>query len=295
MPEGSVDDGRNAAPSPRARPRSDGAEARVAGPAAMKRPPFVLAIGGLDPSCGAGIVADARTLERLEVMPLAVATAVTVQSGGGVRATHPVPVPQVTAQLRELLRAFPASAIKIGQVPSAACAAALAATLRPLTARVPLVLDPVLRASGGGELAGPAAARAILARLLPLAAVVTVNLDEAAVLTGMAVRDVDGMSAAARRLSSRTTGAIVIKGGHLRGQPLDMLLHEGCERIFRGTRLRGSMHGTGCAFASAMAAALARGMSVEAALVGARKHVRELLTHAVTAGGARLRAPRRVR
>ncbi|HYC57713.1 MAG TPA: hydroxymethylpyrimidine/phosphomethylpyrimidine kinase [Candidatus Binatia bacterium] len=259
----------------------------------MNRPsaPCVLAIGGMDPSCGAGILADVRTLDAFGVVPLAVTTAITVQAGKGVRAVHPVAAARVRAQLMELLGTFALAAVKVGQVPGPACARMLAEVLEHRAGHAPLVLDPVLRASGGGRLASPAAARAIVRHLVPRAALVTVNLDEAEALTGLRVRTADAMSVAARAIAAHGAAAVVIKGGHLRGPPLDLLLHRGRERRLGGKRLRGSMHGTGCAFASAAAASLACGASMEEAVAAARDHVRALLAAAVDSRGVRLRPP----
>src|SRR5262245_24620081 len=139
----------------------------------MKRPPLVVAIAGFDPSCGAGLVADARSIEAMGALPLAVATAITVQSGSGVRASKALAPAEVTAQLDELLRRLPVAAVKIGQVPNAAVARAIGERLAK--AKLPLVLDPVLTASGGGRLAAPGTAKAIVSHLLPLATLVTVN------------------------------------------------------------------------------------------------------------------------
>ena len=130
-----------------------------------KRPPLVVAIGGFDPSCGAGVVADSRSIEAMGALPLAVVTAITVQSGGGLRSFTALPAARVAAQLDELLAKLPVAAIKIGQVPSAAVARMLAR--RAHEAALPLVLDPVLAASGGGSLVSRGAPAAIVASLLP--------------------------------------------------------------------------------------------------------------------------------
>lgn len=255
-------------------------------------PPFVVAIGGLDPSCGAGIVADARSIEAMGAMPLVVATSLTVQSGSGVRGFSPVAAGQVLAQLDELLANLPIATVKIGQVPTAEVAEALAKRLAE--AGPPVVLDPVLRASGGGDLADEEACRAILRLLLPLARLVTVNLDEASVFTGRRVKDLDGMEQAAEELAGHGAGAVLVKGGHLEGDPTD-LLRDGREvTVLRANRIEGSVHGSGCALASAVAARLACGDDLATAVATARDHVRELIAHAVVVGAARLR-PRTTR
>lgn len=251
--------------------------------------PFVLAIGGLDPCCGAGLGADVRTLEHYRTLPLVVATALTVQAGAGVKAVDATSAAGIDAQLVELLAHFPIAAVKIGQVPTAAAARLLGRRLKGVAA--PLVLDPVLRASGGGRLAASGARESIAEVLLPLATLLTVNLDEAKALTGLRIADLDGMRRAAQALGARGAAAVLVKGGHLDGDPVDVLWQRGRLRDFRGRRLAGSMHGTGCALASAAAALLARGATVEEAVLEARAHVRALLRSAVTIGKVRLRAP----
>jgi len=255
-----------------------------------RRAPTVVAIGGFDPSCGAGVVADARSIEAMGALPLAVVTAITVQSGSGVRSSSPLPPKRVLAQLDELIARLPVSAVKIGQVPTAALARALARRLED--AALPVVLDPVLRASGGGALVARGGIEAIAKWLLPVATLVTVNLAEASVFTGRRVTSVAGMRRAAAELAVRGAEAVLVKGGHLEGDPVDLLLAGGKEVLLRSRRLSHSMHGTGCALASAAAARLACGDDPEAAVRAARDHVRGLIRGSLAVGRARLRAPR---
>lgn len=254
------------------------------------RPVFVVAIGGFDPSCGAGVVADARSIEAMGALPLAVVTAVTVQSGAGLRQSSPVPTVRVLAQLDELLAAFPVAAVKIGQVPTAATARALGQRLGRLG--VPAVLDPVLAASGGGDLAGEGVASVLFSSLVPQAALVTVNLAEAGAFCGRPVNSIARMREAAAEIEGCGAAAVLVKGGHLRGDPVDVLRENGRDRLLRSRRIRGGgMHGTGCALASAAAARLAQACSVQAAVRDARRHVRSLLAGAVHCGRRGLRAP----
>jgi hydroxymethylpyrimidine kinase/phosphomethylpyrimidine kinase len=255
-----------------------------------KPAPFVLAIAGFDPSCGAGLVADARSIEAMGALPLAVATAITVQSGSGVRASKALPPAQVSAQLDELLRSLPVAAVKIGQVPNAVLARAIARRLA--AARLPVVLDPVLVASGGGRLAAAGTMKAIASSLVPLASLVTVNLAEASSLTGRRVTNLAAMRAAAAAIEAMGAGAVLVKGGHLRGDPVDVLRQDGREQTLEGRRIAGSMHGTGCALASAAAARIGCGDDVDVAVKKARDHVRNLIRGAVPAGKGRLRGGR---
>ena len=176
-----------------------------------------------------------------------VATAITVQSGTGLRASWALPAARVAAQLDELLANLPVRAAKLGQVPGERIAAMLGRRLA--RAGIPVVVDPVLRASGGGTLAAAKAARAIARSLFPVATLVTVNLDEASFFAGIPVRDVAGMRRAAGRILDLGACAVLVKGGHLAGAPVDLLCTGSREVAWRGRRLRGSLHGTGCALA----------------------------------------------
>lgn len=252
-------------------------------------PPAVVAIGGFDPSCGAGVVADARSIEAMGALPLAVVTALTVQSGRGVRGFRAVPSPRVMEQLDELLDHLPVAVVKIGQVPTAAMARALVRRLAGTG--LPLVLDPVLRASGGGSLVAPGEGRRTAEALAAVASLVTVNLDEASVLAGRRVTNLAGMREAARGIAGLGAAAVLVKGGHLRGEPVDLLLRDGAFVEMKSHRVPGSMHGTGCALASAVAARLAAGDDLDAAVRRARDHVLSLLRGVTTLGRARLRPP----
>lgn len=252
--------------------------------------PVVVAIGGFDPSCGAGVVADARSIEAMGALPMAVVTAFTIQSGTGLRGYAPVRAGAVVEALDEIWSAVPVAAVKLGQLPTAGVVAALARRFAAAPT-VPVVLDPVGRASGGGALVSPAAAAASKRRLLPIAALVTVNLAEAGAIVGRRVASVDAMRRAAAEIEALGSRAVLVKGGHLAGDPVDVLRAGGREKVLRARRLRGSMHGTGCALAAAAAARIACGDSVEDAVAAARGHVRELVASCVAAGRARLRRP----
>ena len=250
--------------------------------------PFVLAIGGLDPSCGAGIAADVRSIDAMGAMPLAVATALTVQSGTGVRRSTRVSADLVLAQLDELMTHLPVHAIKLGQIPSASLARRVAARLADID--VPIVVDPVMRATGGGRLADDAAIAASRRFLVPLATLLTVNLREASVLTGRRVTTVSSMRVAGTSLRAMGAGAVLVKGGHLEGDPIDVLVRDGRTSEIASRRVAASMHGTGCALASAAAARLAHGDSIDVAVRRAREHVRRLLATAQKTGRTTFRS-----
>jgi hydroxymethylpyrimidine/phosphomethylpyrimidine kinase len=258
---------------------------------AQRRPkvPVVAVVAGCDPTGGAGIVADVRSLEALGVYPAAIVTAVTVQDGARVMEVSAVAPELVRRQLECVLDNLPVRVVKCGMLARPATTAAVAAAVG--RREVALVLDPVLRASGGEALASRGMLEAMRTGLVPLATVVTANLDEAARLTGLSVANEEEMVAAGRRLLALGARAAVVKGGHLAGEPVDVLCHGRRVVRYPGGRIgQVAMHGSGCAFASALAAGLARGRPIAGAVEYARAHVRDLISRSwSTQRGARLR------
>lgn len=240
--------------------------------------PRVLVAAGLDPSGGAGLVADLAALTAVGASGWAVATALTAQGARGARGFEPVGEPMLLAQIDALLagRERP-RALKTGMLGTARIARALAArfSARDL-ARVPLVVDPVLVASSGaslfdGEGTAPGAA---LAPLLLRARLVTPNLPELRALTGLDVATDDEAIAASRSLPCR---AVLVKGGHRDGAPVDLLVEGRRVTRFTGRRRAGSARGTGCRLASAIAGLLARGATLDEAVRRAKRVVERYL------------------
>jgi hydroxymethylpyrimidine kinase/phosphomethylpyrimidine kinase len=259
---------------------------------ARRRVPTVLVVAGSDPTGGAGLQADLKTLEWFGVASAAAVSAITIQTATRVRASHPVPAPTLQAQLAAVAASISPRVIKCGLLASAANVEVVA----DFTARrrhCALVVDPVTAASGrGARLSRKDLAQALVERLFPLASVVTVNLPEASNLCGARVTDEAAMADAARAIADMGPHAVVIKGGHLRGPPVDVLYCGGRLRRFPGVRAPATMHGTGCAFASALAAGLALGFGVARAVEDAGAHVRALIAASQrTRDGGRLRAP----
>jgi len=255
-------------------------------------PPFVLAVGGSDPTAGAGVEADVRTLESLGVGSAVAITAIAVQDGVRVRSVRALAPKLVAEQMEAAFDAVPVAMVKCGMLARPAIVAAVAQVVGERG--VPLVLDPVLRASGGEALGSPALARALAERLVPLARVVTPNLAEASAIVSFPVDDVASMENAARAIVGLGARAAVVKGGHLAGTCVDVLADGRRITRFSARRIEGDMHGTGCAFAAALAAGLARGLPLHRSVEMARDHVRTLLRQALRMPrGARLRAPRR--
>jgi len=252
----------------------------------------VLAVGGSDPTAGAGIAADIRTIESFGVQPTAVVTAVTVQTARRVSTVQPVSTALVRDQLYAVLDSTAVDVVKIGMLPTAAAATTVARVLDLY--EVAVVLDPVMRPTKGRALGAPGVGKRLVRDLFPLATCVTANLREAAVLTGRRVRTLAEMQTAARALVALGARTAIVKGGHLEGDALDVVWDGRRMRVLSGARIGGGpMHGTGCAYASAVAALMARGFSLASAAAGAKRHVRVLIRSAVDAPtGGRLRAPR---
>ncbi len=241
-----------------------------------EKPPIVLTIAGFDPSSGAGVTADIKTIAAHGCYGVACITAITVQSTAGVRRVAPLDPALVTESLEELESDVDIAAVRIGMLGSGKVAKAVAdflAASRSRKARLKnVVLDPILKSSSGADLLDSSGTRILIERLIPLADIVTPNVDEAGALTGLKVTELDDMKAACARLHELGAPAVVITGGHLE-KAIDLLsftTKRGVEQeVFRAERQRSnSTHGTGCAFATAMACHLAldRGLA-EAALL----------------------------
>ena len=242
-------------------------------------PPCVLAIAGSDSAGGAGIQADLKTMLALGVHGMSVVCAVTAQNSVGVQGYWEVPPDAVRAQLTSVLSDIAVHAVKTGMLASAAIVETVSAMLAGLPA--PVVVDPVAVSKHGDSLLSAGTLEAVRAQLLPLATVLTPNLLEAELLPGNTISDEAGMRKAAVALSALGPRWILVKGGHLPGNPVD-LLFDGSEMIrFPGQRIASRhTHGTGCTLASAIASFLAQGMDVPAAVAAARDYV----TGAIGAG-----------
>jgi hydroxymethylpyrimidine/phosphomethylpyrimidine kinase len=261
-------------------------------------PPRVLAIAGSDSGGGAGIQADLKTMLALGVHGMTVICAVTAQNSVGVQGYWELPPEAVKAQLDSVLSDIGAQAIKTGMLASPALVATVCDGLAEVAA--PVVVDPVAVSKHGDSLLAAGTLEAVRDRLLPLATVVTPNLLEAELLTGTTIADERQMLAAAAMINAMGPQWVLVKGGHLPGNPVD-LLFDG-ERVIRfpGDRIESvHTHGTGCTLASAIASRLALGDDVPTAVRAAKAYV----TGAIAAGfplgagigpvdhGWRLRAP----
>ncbi|RWB55099.1 hydroxymethylpyrimidine/phosphomethylpyrimidine kinase [Mesorhizobium sp.] len=232
---------------------------------ALNRDPHVLVVGGSDSSGGAGIARDIETISSIGLRSCVAVTAVTVQTHQSVTAVHHMQPGLVADQMRAALRANKVSAIKIGMLSTGRVIAAVATVLGE-NPRIPTVLDPVLASTSGRQLLEPGAIGVLKRDLMPLCRLVTPNLIELAILTGsdLAADDEDALRQG-RRLLADGSQAVLIKGGHAAGpRSTDILLNSGQEPIrFDMPRLAGSMRGTGCMLASAIAAHLAGAKPLE--------------------------------
>src|SRR5579871_1125008 len=207
-------------------------------------PPRVLAIAGSDSGGGAGIQADLKTMLALGVHGMTVICAVTAQNSLGVQGYWELPVPAVLAQLDSVLGDIGTQAIKTGMLASAPIVRAVAGRLSGVDA--PLVIDPVAVSKHGDSLLSDGALDALTADLLPLATVITPNLFEAQLLTGITITDEQDMIAAARKLAARGPRWVLVKGGHLPGNPVDLLYGDGQVERYPGQRIDSAhTHGTG--------------------------------------------------
>ncbi len=249
--------------------------------------PRVLAIAGTDPSGGAGLQADIKTITALGGYAQGAITALLAQNTLGVQSVVKVSERFVADQIRVCLDDIGVDAIKIGMLHRAAVIERVAEALSGLPDGVPIVLDPVMVAKSGHRLLDPEAEAALADRMLPRAAVLTPNAPEAAVLTGQAIENEDDMRRAGDRLLRTGAGAVLMKGGHLDGpEVLDLLMTRDETTEFRHPRLTTrSTHGTGCTLSAALATALASGHDLRAAAATAVRYVHEALRTAPGFGG----------
>lgn len=246
--------------------------------------PVVLSIAGFDPSSGAGITADIKTIAAHKCYGISCITALTVQSTRGVLRMDPVEGRIITETVEELAIDFDIAAVKIGMVGSAEGGRAVAAFLRRNRPRH-VVLDPILKSSSGAEMISKDGLEFLKERLLPLARVVTPNIAEAAVLTGLDVNNVEQMNDAALRLQRMGAEGVIITGGHL-DPPLDLVVQKGhAAVILEGKKISSpSTHGTGCAFSTSVACNLAKGKSLLQAARAAKKYVETALLKPISLG-----------
>jgi hydroxymethylpyrimidine/phosphomethylpyrimidine kinase len=261
-----------------------------------EKPPVVLTIAGFDPSSGAGVTADIKTIAAHSCYGVGCITALTVQSTRGVKRVEACDPDLITETLEELAADLDIGAVHIGMLGSGKVVRAVADFLSPSRQSASrgkrtgnaslsnIVLDPILKSSSGTDLLDPSGMRLLIERLVPLADVVTPNVDEAFAITGINIRELEEMKSAAAKLHELGAPAVVVTGGHL-DKAIDLLsftTKRGIEQeVFKAERQRSnSTHGTGCAFATAMACHLALDRGLAEATLLAKTYV----TSAISSG-----------
>ncbi|MBI4894003.1 MAG: bifunctional hydroxymethylpyrimidine kinase/phosphomethylpyrimidine kinase [Acidobacteria bacterium] len=240
----------------------------------MKR--VALTIAGSDPSGGAGIQADLKTFHQFGVYGEAAITLLTVQNTRNVFAVRCLDPELVAAQVRATVEDIPPNAAKTGALGEPAIVEAVAELAAGF--EFPLVVDPVMISKHGAPLIAEEARRALAEKLLPRAALVTPNLHEAAALAGIEVDSRESMKEAARRIQGATGAAVLVKGGHLEGDAVDVLLVGGEFHEYRSERVETvHTHGTGCTTSAAITAALALGCELPEAVARAKRFITEAI------------------
>lgn len=248
----------------------------------------VLVVAGSDSGGGAGIQADIKTITAHRAFAATAVTALTAQSTLGVFGVYPVPAAFVAQQMEVVLDDIGADIVKTGMLPDEEIIGAVARVVTARRERPALVVDPVMVAKGGARLMSGPAEAAIVRDLLPLAKLVTPNVPEAEALTGLAIRTEGDLVAAGEALVSMGARAALVKGGHLDGpEVVDALVRPGTAPLLvRHARLTTRhTHGTGCTLASAIAALLARGVMLDAAVTRAIDYVTRAIQAAPGLGG----------
>lgn len=242
--------------------------------------PTALAIAPSDSGGGTGVQADLKTFAALDVYGTCAVTAVAAQNTIGISVLQPLGADIVTSQIEAVAEDFAIDAVKTGLLPTAAIVEAVAAAIEALELPF-VVVDPVMVARTGLPAVDDLAVAALKTELLPRAYVVTPNIPEAQALTGLTVSNLDTAREAARRILALGPSAVVIKGGRLRGDSVVDLLFDGRD-FFELTAPRvgrGPVQGTGCTFSAAVAAGLAQGLALQAAVRGAKEFVEGALRH----------------
>ena len=244
----------------------------------------VLSIAGTDPTGGAGIQTDLKTFEAHGVYGMAVISAVVAQNTFHVTGMQAVPADLVGRQIDCVFEDIRPDAVKIGMVSSQELIRVIAQKLRQYGAKH-IVVDPVMVATSGSKLLRDDAVQALTEKLLPMAEVVTPNIPEAEILSGMKITDAAGMEAAAQRISEKYHCAVLCKGGHQINDADDLLWRNGCGKWFRGRRIDNpNTHGTGCTLSSAIASNLAKGYDLDASVERAKAYISGCLSAMLNLG-----------
>ncbi len=242
-----------------------------------------LTIAGFDPLGGAGVQADLKVMHHFGIYGLSVITALTAQDSGGVKNIKPVDGEFVKKQIAVLLNDIKPAATKTGMLYSEAIVDVVARAIKKYSLDN-VVIDPVLRSSSGRALAEKSVPQAIRKKLLPLCTVVTPNIYEASVLSGVRIRNRSDMEKAAQRLNEYGAPCVIVTGGHLENIAVDVV-YDGTFHYLSGRKIAGEFHGTGCRFSAAITALLAKGHSVPRAAELAKRFMKRSFTKSFGTGG----------
>jgi len=243
-----------------------------------------LTIAGSDPSGGAGIQADIKTMTMHGVYAMSVITALTAQNTVGVRGISEVEPEFLKEQIDGIFEDIRPDAVKIGMVPSAELVRVTARRLDHYKAEN-IVVDPVMVSTSGSELMKREALTVLTEELLPLAALVTPNIPEAEALTGMTIKGSEDMERGARAIGEAYGCAVLLKGGHSINDANDLLYEKGVYKWFRGKRISNpNTHGTGCTLSSAIAASLAKGYELMTSVERAKEYISGALGYMLDLG-----------
>ncbi len=252
-----------------------------------KSVPQALTIAGSDSGGGAGIQADLKTFQERLVFGTSVIVAITAQNTQGVHGIHKIPVPMIEAQLEAVFSDFDIHALKTGMLPDIDTMHAVADFLQK-HADIPVVVDPVMIAKGGASLMENEAAQTLIDRILPLATVLTPNVPEAEVITGITIKNLDDLLEAAKKIQSMGVKNVVIKGGHRleTENAEDILITEDGEVFhFASERIDTvRTHGTGCTYSACITAELAKGASVKEAVQTAKAFIAAAIKDGIEVG-----------
>lgn len=252
-----------------------------------KTPPCALTIAGSDSGAGAGIQADLKSMAAQEVYGLTVITAITAQNTLSVERAEMLPAALVEAQIDAVLRDFPVSVVKTGMLGNAEIVEVVAAKLRQ-HGIYKVVVDPVMVAKSGDSLLAEGAQKALREKLLPSALLITPNLPETEVLCGWPIQDWEALQEAAHFLYRQGPSFVLIKGGHYaecEARVTDVLFDGKKFYYYRASRIKTrNTHGTGCTYAAAIAAHLARGKTVPLAVKAARTYLQTIIPHGLPLG-----------
>ncbi|MEE3744472.1 bifunctional hydroxymethylpyrimidine kinase/phosphomethylpyrimidine kinase [Campylobacter porcelli] len=244
----------------------------------------VLSIAGSDPSGGAGIQADIKTITAHKLYAMAVIVSLTAQNTKEVSGVFDCPIEFVKAQMDSVLSDITPDSIKLGMLSNSNIMRIIAKALRQYDCKN-IVLDPVMVATSGTRLMDKDALNVYIDELFGMAKIVTPNLPEASILSGIKIKNIDDMERAAIKISSYGCDSVLIKGGHFSSDATDLLYKDGEISLFHATRIdTKNTHGTGCTLSSAIACNIANGLSIEDSIQKAKDYVRNAINSNLSIG-----------